>query len=52
MRIPYGRGFLDYDGDYDAVLQSRVDEMHGDKNAAEIVADLTAIRPGRLSALP
>ena len=42
MRIPYGRGFLDYDGDYDAVLQSRVDEMHGDKNAAEIVADAMA----------
>lgn len=42
MRIPYGRGFLDYEGDYDAVLQSRVDEMHGDKNAAEIVADAMA----------
>ena len=42
MRIPYGRGFLDYDGDYDAVLRSRVNEMHGDKSASEIVADAMA----------
>ncbi len=42
MKIPYGKGFLTYDGDYNGVLQSRVDEMHGDKSATEIVADAMA----------
>ena len=42
MRIPYGKGFLSYDGDFDAILQSLVDEMHEDKSAAEIVVDAMA----------
>ena len=42
MRIPYGVGFLDYGGNYDSVLQSRVDEMHGTDSAEEIVAEAMA----------
>lgn len=53
IRIPYGRSFIEYDGQYDGLLQSRIDEMHSDKTGREIVAAAMAnpIGSPRLSEL-
>ena len=42
IRIPYGSGHMGYTGPYDAVLTSRIEELHSDKTGAELVREAMA----------